>query len=51
MILAALVTGFVWRSAWPDLIAGAAIFSLNLNASRAVWNAAHREYRDTLPQP
>ena len=35
MIGAALVTGYLWRSARPDLIVGLGIFYLNLDAARA----------------
>ena len=33
----------MWASAWPDLIVGAGIFLLNLDAAREVYEAARRE--------
>jgi Co/Zn/Cd efflux system component len=45
IILAALATAFLWRSAWPDLIVGLAIAVLNADAARAVWKAARTEHR------
>lgn len=50
MIGAALVTAFLWRSAWPDLIVGLAIFWVNLDAAKAVWTAARQEHRAATPQ-
>src|SRR5579872_4164158 len=44
IIAAGLVTTFLWGSAWPDLIVGIAIGALNIDASRAVFNAARAEY-------
>lgn len=43
IISAGLVTAFVWRSAWPDLIVGLAIAALNVGAAYEVWTAARRE--------
>ena len=43
IIAAGGVSAFVWRSAWPDLIVGAAIALLNADAAREVWQAARRE--------
>jgi len=45
IIGAALVSAFLWRSAWPDLIVGLAIAALNADAAREVWTAARREHR------
>jgi len=45
IILAALVTGFLWRSTWPDLIVGLAIALLNADAARDIWEAARQEHR------
>jgi Co/Zn/Cd efflux system component len=45
IIAVGLVTAFVWRSAWPDLIAGLAIAALNAGAAREVWQAARAERR------
>lgn len=44
IIGAALVTSTVWRSAWPDLIVGAAIAIVNIDAAREVWTAAREEH-------
>lgn len=44
IIGAGLVTAFVWRSAWPDLIVGLAIAALNADATREVWEAARQEH-------
>jgi Co/Zn/Cd efflux system component len=45
IILAALATAFVWRSAWPDLIVGLAIALMNADAAREVWGTARKEHR------
>lgn len=45
IIAAGLVTAFVWRSAWPDLIVGLAIAAMNADAAREVWGAAREEHR------
>lgn len=44
IIGAGLLTAFVWRSAWPDLIVGLAIAALNADAAREVWTAAREEH-------
>lgn len=44
IIAAGLVTAFVWRTAWPDLIVGLGIAALNADAAREVWAAARREH-------
>jgi Co/Zn/Cd efflux system component len=44
IIGAGLVTGFLWHSAWPDLIVGFAIAAMNLDAAREVWQAARGEH-------
>jgi Co/Zn/Cd efflux system component len=43
VILAGLVTAFLWRSGWPDLGAGLVIAALNAGAAREVWEAATEE--------
>ncbi len=43
IIAAGIVTAFMWRSAWPDIIVGAGIAALNADAARAVWQAARGE--------
>jgi Co/Zn/Cd efflux system component len=45
IIAAGLVTAFVWRAAWPDLIVGLGIAALNADAAREVWQAARQEHR------
>ncbi|MER8503074.1 MULTISPECIES: cation diffusion facilitator family transporter [unclassified Mesorhizobium] len=45
IILAGLITAFLWRSAWPDLIVGLGIAALNADAAREVWEAAREEHR------
>lgn len=40
-----LVTAFLWRSAWPDLVVGLGIAALNADAAREVWSAARDESR------
>lgn len=47
IVIAALVTAFAWRSAWPDLIVGLGIAVLNLDAAREVWQAARDEHLAT----
>lgn len=46
IIAAGLVTAFVWRSAWPDLIVGLGIAVMNADAAREVWQAAREEHRE-----
>lgn len=45
IIAAGLLTAFVWRTAWPDLIVGLGIAALNADAAREVWQAARGERR------
>jgi Co/Zn/Cd efflux system component len=45
IISAGLVTAFLWRSAWPDLVVGLGIAALNAGAAREVWEAAREEHR------
>lgn len=45
IIATGLVTAFLWRTAWPDLIVGVGIAALNVNAAREVWTAAREEHR------
>lgn len=44
IVSAALITGIIWDSAWPDLIVGAAIAVMNVDAAREVWTAARQEH-------
>ncbi|WP_234729573.1 cation transporter [Acidocella facilis] len=45
IIAAALVTAFLWPTAWPDLIVGLGIAVMNTDAAREVWTAAVNEHR------
>lgn len=45
IITAGLMTAFLWSSAWPDLIVGLAIASMNADAAREVWSIARKEHR------
>jgi Co/Zn/Cd efflux system component len=49
IIAAGAVTAFAWRSAWPDLIVGAVIAAMNLDAAREVWEAARAEHAAARP--
>lgn len=51
IVTAGLLTAFVWRSAWPDLVVGLAIAVLNADAAREVWQAAREEQRFANPLP
>ncbi|SDM67617.1 Cation efflux family protein [Methylobacterium phyllostachyos] len=44
IMAAGLVTAFLWRSAWPDLIVGLGIAAMNADAAREVWSAAREEH-------
>jgi Co/Zn/Cd efflux system component len=44
IMAAGLVTAFLWRSAWPDLIVGLGIAAMNAAAAREVWTAAREEH-------
>ena len=45
IIAAGLVTAYLWRSIWPDLITGVGIACLNADAAHEVWEAAHEEHK------
>lgn len=45
IVAAGLVTAFLWRSAWPDLVVGLAIALMNADAARGLWEAAREEHR------
>lgn len=51
IIGAGVVTAFLWRSAWPDLVVGLAIAAINLDAAREVWTAARGEHRTREVEP
>jgi Co/Zn/Cd efflux system component len=44
IIVAGLITAFVWPTAWPDLVVGLAIGAINMDAAREVWTAARHEH-------
>lgn len=44
IIIAGLVTAFLWRTAWPDLIVGLGIAAMNADAAREVFQAARGEH-------
>jgi Co/Zn/Cd efflux system component len=46
IVAAGLVTSFLWRSAWPDLMVGIGIMILNADAAREVWERARVEHQD-----
>jgi Co/Zn/Cd efflux system component len=46
---AGLVTAYIFRSAWPDLIVGLGILVLNADAAREVFRAARDEHRAAVP--
>lgn len=45
IVLAGLVTAFVWHTAWPDLIVGLGIAAINVGAAKEVYDAAREEHR------
>lgn len=45
IIATAVVTAFLWQSAWPDLAVGLVIALVNADAAREVWEAARKEHR------
>ena len=45
IIAAGLVTAFLWRTDWPDLLVGMGIAAMNADAARQVWIAAREEHR------
>lgn len=48
VILAGLITAFLWSSAWPNLIVGIGIAAMNADATRQVFKAAKKEHRFTV---
>jgi Co/Zn/Cd efflux system component len=44
IVAAGLVTAFVWRSTWPDLIVGLGIAAMTADAARKVFSAAREEH-------
>ena len=49
IVAAGLVTAYVWRSAWPDLIVGLGIAAMNVGAAKDVFEAAREEHRAAQP--
>jgi Co/Zn/Cd efflux system component len=49
IIVAGVITAYLWRSAWPDLIVGVGIAVMNADAARDVWRAAHAERKSAQP--
>jgi Co/Zn/Cd efflux system component len=49
IIAAGLVTAFLWRSGWPDIVVGLGIAAMNVDAARQVWQAARAEHRTVEP--
>jgi Co/Zn/Cd efflux system component len=45
IVAAGLVTAFLWRSAWPDIVVGLSIAAMNADAAREVWSAARDEHQ------
>lgn len=45
IIAAGLVTAYLWRSVWPDVLVGLGIAVMNLDAAREVWEAAREEHK------
>jgi Co/Zn/Cd efflux system component len=43
IILAGLITAFVWASAWPDLFIGLVIAAMNAGAAMEVWDTARND--------
>jgi Co/Zn/Cd efflux system component len=50
-IVAAGGVTLLWASAWPDLLVGAGILLMNLDAAREVYLTARREQRTVSPHP
>jgi Co/Zn/Cd efflux system component len=49
IIAAGLVSAFLWRSGWPDIVVGLGIAAMNVDAAREVWQAARAEHRTVEP--
>lgn len=49
IIAAGGVTAWLWPSPWPDIIVGAGIAWLNIDAAMEVWAAARQEHRAAQP--
>lgn len=51
IIGAGLVTAFLWRTAWPDLLVGLGIAVMNADAAREVWTTARNEHQVAKAHP
>jgi Co/Zn/Cd efflux system component len=49
IVLAGLVTAWMWRSAWPDLVVGLGIAAMNVGAAKEILEAAREEHRSAEP--
>lgn len=49
-IIAAGFATLATRSIWPDVIVGLGIAAMNVDAARAVWNAARAEHHSATPE-
>ena len=45
IIVAGLITAYLWPSVWPDVIVGLGIAVMNLDAAKEVWEAAREEHK------
>jgi Co/Zn/Cd efflux system component len=50
IICAGVITFYLWRTIWPDVIVGLAIAAMNIDAARAVWHSARDEHHNALAQ-
>ncbi len=46
IVIAGLVTGYLWHSVWPDVIVGMGIFAMNVGAAKEVFEAARGEHAE-----
>ena len=47
IIAVGLITAFLWKSAWPDIVVGLAIAAMNADAAHEVFTAARREHAES----
>jgi Co/Zn/Cd efflux system component len=47
IVIAGLITAYLWRSVWPDILVGFGIALMNLDAAREIWDAARNEHDET----
>ena len=48
IMVAGVVTAFLWNSVWPDVIVGLGIAAMNIDAAREVWGTARSEHRTAV---